>query len=191
MAYEDPITLPPGLMGEVADYIYRSAVRPVKEVSLAAAIGLLAGVAGRSFNISGTGLNQYVMLLAKTGTGKEGAASGIDALFNAVSKKVPVADQFLGPRQFASGQAMVRLLTEKPCFVSVLGEFGLTLKQICDPRANGSQIELKRVLLELYSKSGHNSVLRQAVYSDNNKNVGLVNAPAVTLLGETTPEAFF
>lgn len=30
----------------------------------------MAGVCGRAYNASGTGLNQYVLFLAKTGTGK-------------------------------------------------------------------------------------------------------------------------
>jgi hypothetical protein len=49
-----------------------------------------------------------------------------------------MADSFIGPGVFASGQAILKILPEKPCFVSLLGEIGLTLQQICDPRANGA-----------------------------------------------------
>jgi hypothetical protein len=86
---------------------------------------------------------------------------------------------------------LIKVLDDRPCFVSVLGEFGLTLQQLCDPRASSPQIMLKKVLLDLYSKSGWNKVLRSSVYSDTDKNTKIVQAPNVTILGESTPESFF
>ena len=182
---------PPGLVGEVAQYVYSAAVRPVEAVGLAAAISFVAGVAGRSYNISSTGLNQYVILLAPTGSGKEGAASGIESLISAIRPSVPMVDHFIGPSAFASGQALVRVLDERPCFVSVLGELGWTPQHLCDGRANPSQLMLRRVLLDLYTKSGWNNTLRSWVYSDNTKNTNTVKAPCVTILGESTPESFY
>lgn len=185
------VSLPPGLIGEMAQYFYHSAIRPVPEIALAAALALTAGVAGRSYNISGTGLNQYLILLAQTGRGKEGAVMGIDNLIAAVRPQVPMADQYIGPAAFASGQALIRTLTKSPCFVSVLGEFGLTLQQLSDARANSAQIMLRKVLLDLYAKSGWNRMLQSSVYSDSEKNTQIIQAPNVTILGESTPETFF
>lgn len=185
------VSLPPGLVGEIAQYIYQTAIRPVPEIALAAAIAVTAGVCARSYNISGSGLNQYLILLAKTGAGKEGAVTGIDNLIAAVRPQVPMVDQFVGPSAFASGQALIKVLDERPCFVSVLGEFGLTLQQLCDPRASAPQVMLKKVLLDLYSKSGWNKILRSSVYSDTDKNTKTIQAPSVTILGESTPETFF
>lgn len=185
------VDFPQGLIGEVAEYILASSIRPVKEIALAAALGLVAGIVGRSYNISGQGLNQYLILLAKTGSGKEGAASGIDSIIGACRQQIPMADQFMGPGAYASGQALIRVLDKKPCFVSVLGEVGLTLQQLCDPRAPAATIMLKKVLLDLYSKSGWNKVLQPSVYSDQEKNTMPVRAPNVTILGESTPETFY
>ena len=184
-------TTPPGLIGELVDYFLSTAIRPVHEVALAAALTLVAGVSSRSFNISGTGLNVYIVLLAKTGSGKEGALSGIEKLIAAVRPQVPMVDQFMGPAAFSSGQALIKVLNKKPCFFSVLGEFGLTLQEISDPRSNSATRMLKKVLLDLYAKSGATSVLRSSVYSDEEKNTSIVQAPNVTILGEATPETFF
>ena len=185
------LVLPPGLVGEMAAYFYSTAIRPVPEIALSAAIGFMAGLCGRAFNISGSGLNQYIILLAKTGSGKEGAQMGIENLLAAVRTTVPMADQFLGPAAFASGQALIKVLNDKPCFVSILGEFGLTLQQLSDHRANSAQIMLRKVLLDLYAKSGWNRMLRSSVYSDTDKNTKIIQAPNVTILGESTPETFF
>jgi hypothetical protein len=73
----------------------------------------------------------------------------------------------------------------------VLGEFGLTLQQLSDHRANSAQLMLRKVLLDLYAKSGWNRMLRSSVYSDTEKNTKLIQAPNVSILGESTPETFF
>ena len=182
---------PPGLVGEIAQHILASAIRPVPEMALAASIALCAGIAGRAFNISGTGLNQYLILVAKTGTGKEGMATGIDNLVAAVQSTVPMIDRFIGPAAFASGQALVRVLDKQPCFVSVLGEVGLLLQQICAPNANGAQVMLKKVLLDAYGKSGFAKVMRESVYADSEKDTKAVRAPSISILGETTPDTLF
>lgn len=186
-----PIDFPKGLVGEVADYILHQAIRPVPEVALAGAIAFMAGICGRAYNVSSTGLNQYILVLAKTGCGKEGAMTGIERLTSAIRPHIPMVDQFIGPAAFASGQALIKTLDAHPTFVSVLGEFGLTLQQLSDPRANGATVMLKKVLLDLYAKSGNHNVLRSSVYSDSEKNTKIIQAPAVTLLGESTPESFF
>lgn len=186
-----PLPPPPGLVGELASYFYQTSVRPVPEISLSAALALCAGVCGRAYNISGTGLNQYIIVLAKTGSGKEDAARSIERMIAAVRPQVPVVDDFVGPSTFASGQALVRVLDEKPCFVSVLGEFGLTLQQLCSPDASSAQVMLKKALLDLYAKSGATDVLRESAYSDREKTTKVVRSPGVTILAESTPSTFY
>lgn len=188
---KETLEYPPGFVGELAQYIYNSAIRPVPEIALCASIALTAGVVGRSFNISGTGLNQYLVMLAETGSGKEGAATGIDAMVTAVRSQVPMIDEFIGPGAFASGQALIRVLDKNPCFVSVLGEIGLTLQQMCSPNANGAQVMLKKVLLDIYAKSGWHKTLRSSVYSDTEKNTKAIQAPNVTIFGESNPNKFY
>src|SRR5208283_2584903 len=58
--------LPPGLLGDIALFIFQNAVRPVKEIAIAGAIAYLAGITGKAYNISRTGLNHYIAILAPT-----------------------------------------------------------------------------------------------------------------------------
>jgi NrS-1 polymerase HBD domain len=186
------ISLPPGLLGEIAQFIYAAAPRPVPEIALAAAIGLMAGITGRAYNISGTGLNQYVLLLGMTGVGKEAAASGIDRLMNTIRFQVPTSTGFIGPSEIASGQALVKHMNKtSQCFVSILGEFGLRLETMSSPSANAAEKTLKRVLLDLYNKSGHGQVFRPSIFADADKNISVTEAPAFSILGESTPERFY
>ena len=185
------VSFPPGLVGEVAEYILSTATRPVREVALGAAIAFCAGICARSFNISSNGLNQYVMILAPTGRGKDGAASGIDLLMSAISNDMPMASMFVGPGSFASGPALVKSLDKQPCFFSVLGEFGKTLKIICDAKASEANVSLMKVMLDVYSKSGFHKKLYPSVYSSTEKNTLPIQSPNVTLLGESNPSTFF
>lgn len=182
---------PPGLIGDLARFFHATAVRPLEEAALCGAIGLVAGIAGRSYNISGTGLNQYILFLGKTGTGKEGIAKGISKMMAHTRPQVSMVDDFIGPSAFASGQGLIRVLDQKPCFVSLLGEFGLTLQALSDPRAPAPVTILRKVLLDLYSKSGWEDVLQSTAYSDIEKNTKTVHAPNVTILAESTPETFY
>jgi len=185
-------TIPNGLLGAIADFIYKSSPRPVLEVALGGAIGLMAGICGKAYNVSGTGLNQYVFVLAPTGIGKEGMTSGINKLIFATRTLVPSCTKFIGAGQIASPQALLRFASkESPSFVCPIGEAGMWLRQISDPRAAPALVGIRRVLLDLYNKSGAGNVVSGTIYADGAKDIGLMIAPAVSLLGDTTPERFY
>lgn len=184
--------VPPGLIGEIAQFIYAQAPRPVAEIALAGAIGFVAGIVGRAYNISGTGLNQYILLLAPTGTGKEAIAGGIDTLMNYVVKSVPAAKDFIGPSKINSEQALLKYLNKQAVsFVSVIGEFGIRIREMSAPNAAPHMANLLALFLDLFNKSGEGKVLRPSIYSDREKNTSDVLAPAFSIVGESTPEKFY
>lgn len=188
----DPFTVKiPGLVGEIAEFIFNAAPRPVYEIALAGAIALVAGIGGRAFNVSGMGLNQYIMLLAETGVGKEAAHSGISKLINAATPTTPHIGNFVGPSEIRSDAALLSWIANEPCILSVCGEFGLRLKQMSMPNAGSHEIGLRKVMLDLYSKSGHGEQLNSMAYADKTKNTQVVNSPSFTMLGESTPMRFY
>lgn len=185
-------SIPPGLVGEVAKYIYDAAPRQVPEIALCGAIGLMAGICGRSYNISGTGLNHYLLLLAPTGSGKEAMASGISMLMAKVAKAVPSATDFIGPGSIRSDAALLKYISKRsPSFVTIGGEFGLTLKQMSGMNPNSNVLGIKQVMLDLYGKSGQGKTLNPTIYSDVDKSTLTLEAPAFTFVGESAPESFY
>lgn len=188
----EPLDFPPGLVGEIAQFIFGAAIYPVKEVAISGAIALLAGITGRCYNISGTGLNQYIILLALSGRGKEAAIQGINRLMAPVIAIEPGASAFIGPEYFASSQALMKSFAGPvPSFASLIGECGKWLQELCHERANPNNVAILKTILKLYSRSGESDVLQRGVYSDKEKNIAAVNAPAFTLFGECTPESFY
>lgn len=192
------VPLPPGLLGDIARFVYQSSPRPVAKYALAAAIGLMSGICGRAYNVSGTGLNQYTLVLGMTGTGKEAIAGGPGRLIDAVAKigaeygNVPAARSFIGPSEIASPQALQKFLVSKSkSFVAMPGEIGMLLRQMADPRAPTNLIGLRRAFLILYSKSGQGDMLGSLIYSNSEKTTEAITAPAFSILGEATPKEFF
>lgn len=189
---EDVYSVPPGLVGEIAQFIYAQAPRQVPEIALIAALGLLAGIVGRAYNVSGTGLNQYLLLLAPTGSGKEAIAGGISKLMAQVLRTVPASTEFVGPGKINSPQALIKYLDKtSKSFVSVIGEFGITLQQMASAYKSPNEAGQLQLWLDLFNKSGESDVLRPSIYSDKDKNTSGIQAPAVTLLGETVPTTFY
>jgi hypothetical protein len=184
------VKLFPGLLGDIASYIFANSPTPVKEIAVAGAIGLMAGICGRAYNISGTGLNQYVLLLAQTGTGKEAMSDGIAQLMNAVGISVKAAGDFRGPGELASAPGLIRCFERTPSIFSIIGEFGLALKDMSDNRNTNKQ-GVKRALLQLFNKSGKGNLFDFTGYSDTTKNIPVLLAPAFTILGESTPQTFY
>ena len=185
---------PEGTLGDIAEYIYKSSPRPIAEVALMAAIGLVAGIAGRSYTISDTGLNIYGVILAKTGNGKEALSSGISKLMNVVCESIPAASEFIGFGDAASSQGLLRYMANSntKCFVTVSKEFGQYL-EMSGKKGNGNanMQGIFRTLLDLFNLSGPNQVHRASTYSHAERNTADIHSPALTFIGESTPAKFY
>ena len=186
----------PGLLGQIAYYIYDQAPRPVPEIALAGAIGLMSGICGRAYNVSGTGLNQYTLLLTGTGRGKEAIQSGISKLMTQVIDigigGCPAASEFMGPGEISSGQALIKHFDKvSKSFVSLIGEVDVTLKNMTARNAHAGLTKLRQVLLASYSASGRGNILPGTIYSDRDKNAAPISSPAFSIIGEGTPGRFY
>ncbi|MGQ0443025.1 MAG: DUF3987 domain-containing protein [Methylophilaceae bacterium] len=192
LAAEQPehLAWPPGFAGALAQFIYHSAPRPVAEVAIVGALGLLAGICGRRWVVSNTGLNLYLILVARSAIGKEAMHTGIATLVIAASKKAPDTERFVSFTDFASGPALIRAVSENNCFVNVAGEFGHKFAKMARAK-EGPENTLRNVLTNLYAKSGPLSIAGGISYSDKERNTNVNAGIAYSLVGETTPSTFY
>jgi hypothetical protein len=186
------LTWPPGMAGAIAGFIYHSSQRPVREVSIVAALGLLAGICGKAFCLDDTGLNVYITLIARSGVGKEGMHSGITKLLHKVSTKIPIATRFVTFTDFVSGPALMKFCASNPSFVNVAGEWGRKLKRMSlEDGREGPMQQLRTLMTNLYSKSGPTSVAGGLSYSNKDNDVDSVSGVNFSLIGESTPGTFY
>lgn len=185
------IQKPPGKLGELAQFFYDSAPSPVQEIAVAGAIAYAAQFCGRAYNVSGTGLNQYVLCLAPSGMGKDNVKSKVTLLNNyVVNSGCLIANSYRGADEISSGQALIKDISDKPCQLSIMGEFVHKLKAISGPRANSSEIKLKQALLELYTQSGKHGAYGRTIYSEKEKNINEIISPSFSLFCEGIAHSF-
>lgn len=185
------IDLPPGLIGDLAKFCYKASYRQVKEGSVVAAIGYIAGLIARSYHVNGVGLNQYMVFLAGSGVGKEGAKKAVRRIHKAVSKRIASASPHIASGDFSSGVAFVKELAKAPCFMSMMGEIGQTMQLMLDPKAPSVIRELKKAITEAWSESGPDGHMSSRRYSDSAKASADVASPCATIIGESVPEEFY
>lgn len=183
-------TNPGGLLGHITDYLYHSSYRPIPEVALAGAIGLMAGIAGRAYNVAGVGLNQYVVLLAPTGVGKNAAIVGPGKLVRAIEGAYEPIKSFIGPR-FASAQALQKYFANHPSFVSFYDEWGEIFEKMSNPDRYPNQGAFVGPMMELYTASVAGGSAPGVVHSKADESTRLVMSPAYSFVGVSVPSTFY
>lgn len=184
------LTFPPGRTGQLARWILASAKRPLMEVAVASSLALFAGIAGRGWNINRTGLNMYIVLIGRSGIGKEWLHGSISAILGKMDQRCTSMAAYFEVSEERSAQSLSKNALSRKCYLHLFNEWGRRLQLMADPR-NGPAQEIRTYLTSLYHKSGVDDVAGGLRYSDKEKNVGSSGPVAYSMVGESTPKTFY
>lgn len=179
----EALTSPPGLVGELIDWMESSSDRPNRALLLGAALTLVGTIAGRRF-ASPTNLrtNSYIVTLAPSGHGKDHALSQTKLLVEAAG-----LDRFVGPARIMSASALRRLIKREPAVACFIDEFGGFMHQIHDKRGGLHNTMIRNDMMEVFSSAG--SFFAGSEYA--NEEAIKIYAPNFSVSGTSTPAQFW
>lgn len=117
-----PLPPPPGIAGNIAKFVFSTLERPVPEVAILAALGLLAGICGKAFQIRQYGLNILIVFVVEDCVAKNAVENGIGSIVSAVAKSYPAITQLVEFCEYSNGPALTKSLASRPCFLNVVGD---------------------------------------------------------------------
>lgn len=179
------IPLPPGRFGELVELCRSMALYRYDCLAFITACGLLAGMGGRKFNVSGGGCNVYMTLLMPTGYGKEQVASVIKSLLTQLNTVGSSAFDFLGEKNHTGPKSLVKSLQKKRCQVAIFTEKG-----IMDAIQSGDKAGLLKTILSVYVCSGEKGHLTGEGYSNEQDSIKDIWSPSLTIIAESVPDSF-
>lgn len=172
-----------GLVGQIADWITATAIRPQPVLSLAAAIsfvGMLKGHRVRGHTNLRT--NMLVMSLAPTSGGKEHPQQCIDRLAEACG----LGKHLMGRPTSGTGLLTGIHKCGGVAFLSI-DELGRFMGNISLKNAGGYQREITDYMVELFSAAGRTFRGRQYANEKQNPQI-ILQQPHFCCLGSTVPE---
>jgi len=175
------IDFPPGVVGEIAQWITATATKPQPLLALAAALTIVGTVIGRRvatpYRDGATHL--YAICLAPTGAGKEHPRAACDTILAAAGMQ-----QLIGPSEFMSLSAVIKRLQRGPLMLCAMDEFGAFCARILAKKSSAHERAISKIFREAWGKNFTN--LQTPEWA------GLASetifAPAMSIFGVSTAE---
>jgi hypothetical protein len=179
----EPFTHPPGLVGDIIDWITATSRRPNRVLALGAAITVVGTLIGRRVaGPTNSATHLYAVSIARSGAGKQHVLDAALQLMHAAK-----ADSHIGPSRFHSGSAVFRALETMPVMLAVQDEIGGVLRAVTNRKASSFDRQTGEILRALWGTSFQTVVAPAWATRDT---VRLVRCPAVSILGLSTPDEF-
>lgn len=174
----------PGLVGEIVDWLNRSARNPSPTLNLGAALTYMGALAGRRYE-GPTGLrsNVYLVGLAPSGFGKEHPRAGVKSLAAASN----TLGKFFGGNKIASSSALRNRVKKSPSLVYMIDEFGGFMRKVTSVKSGNHEKEIAEDLLEMTGTAA--SIFMGADYAQSLAEP--IHNPNVCIYGTSTPDAFW
>lgn len=179
----DELSHPPGLLGELTDWICDTARRPQRSLAIGAALTIIGTLAGRHISgPTGSGTHLYVVGLAPTGAGKDHAMQQILTALDGAGCK-----HFIGPSQFISMPAVINFMQRSPLSICAMDEFGSFMKRIGSRKASSFEGAISGIMRTAWGSSFRPMPTPEWAGRASET----IIAPAMSIYGVSTAEEFY
>lgn len=180
----DPLKLE-GLIGDTVRWICKDALFPQPMLALLNALAFAGSTFGRQYATEfDTRSNIYLVGIADTGAGKDNSRKKIGKLAEAAG-----LGQFVGAHNIRSDTGMMRSLSNNPCQLLMLDEFGKLLQALTDKQAGPHHKAVIKAFMTLYSDSS--GVYKHGDYANPKINEAIViHNPNLCIYGTSTEKEY-
>lgn len=176
----------PGLVGDLAAWIERTAHRPLPAANLLTALAVVGTAAGRKFaGPTEAGLVIYGLGLAPSGSGKAHPIRAAQHIMRAAGMGPKIA-----PSSWMSGSALVQHLGRHPACVTFADEVGELFAKLGGAKASTHERAISGLLRELFGINwGSYTTPGWASSNAASSAPPVIHAPAYSFIGYSVPEA--
>jgi hypothetical protein len=183
----------PGVLGQAVDHYNHCSTRTQPQFAVHSALALGSVICARYWSTDRDNFTSlYLVSLGPTGSGKE---YGRKFLAKVLAESG--LGYLTGPRRYASGAGVIGELAYKPRHAVTFDEFGRLLDSTRKNSSNTNLRDAQTVLIDIFGML--EGEVRPDALSTNNKTreqieemrSKVIERPALTLLGLSTPETFF
>lgn len=182
------LTIPGGLVGDLARYMIDTARRPQPLLAVGASLCALGALMGRRYRTA-TDLrtNLYIVGIADSGSGKNHAREVVNELFFAAGLA-----HHLGGNKIASGAGLLTALHRQPAILFQIDEFGMFLSAAADRKRSPRHItEILDNMTELYTAASGIFLGAEYANRDGSNERRDIVQPCLCVYGTTTPLHFW
>ncbi|THD38320.1 MAG: hypothetical protein E7773_00775 [Sphingomonas sp.] len=174
---------PPGLIGDMVEWMNAASPVPSPQLNLATAIAFLGAIYGRRYEApTGARTNFYAIGVAPSGFGKSFPLKCVSSI-----EQNAGLGRFFGPSGLKSDSALRKLLEVKnPVFLPI-DEVGELFRRVLHRKAASHEAGLRELLLNLFSEADN---VYRGSEGASEKAVPIV-APHLCILGMSTPSAWW
>lgn len=181
----------PGVLQGVVNYYNATALKPQPQFAVQTALAFGAVVLSRYHRTDWDNYtNLYLLNLADTGAGKEHTKTVGEELLTECG-----LSDLIGPKGYTSESGLITTLSVKPRHISYSDEFGRYL-QAARTGGDANSSTAETAVMEVFGRQ--KGTLVGKGFAGNKMSVEEINAmqkvivrPAITLVGMSTPKAFF
>lgn len=183
LQFSEESELPPGLVGEIAQWILDSSRRPQRRLAVGAALTIVGMAAGR--HIAGpteAGTCLYVLGLSPTASGKDHPLKCISRILTAA-----VLTHHQGPSEFISMTAVINVLKRMPLCLAPMDEFGDFMRRVYARKGSPHERAIPKILRTIWSANFSPASTPEWAGIQS----VTIEAPHLSLFGVSTHEQFY